>query len=262
MTFAKLLRLTWPLFKKHGLVFFLMVIIAFQYLQIRSLNERLKNPLIAPKVEEAAKAGTPAAPVVVNVSPPGLPNITVPPAMVFTQPAVPSFNTQPAQPPRVVAVTEPAFCKTREECERILGVANQTITVLGFVRAGTVVPVLIDGKVVNAPLAEDYKFSLNLALSERGIFHAVLPIGGPLGVTAVTTKTVVVEPVVIEKRVQSKLPYNLAFTPVDVIVTNRGATVFSGVSYQNYAYGGVYSVGLGYGWPGLAVRASFSIPVR
>lgn len=243
--------------KKHVLILLLIGVVVLQHLQIRGLREELRNPLVAPRVEEAAKAGTPQAPVTLNVEFPNLPSINVPPALVFTQPAVPSLDARPAEPPRVVAQTEPVFCRTREECERILQAAPQTIQVMGFVRRGTVVPVEIDGKVVNAPLAEDYRFSIDLALSERGVFHAVLPVDGPLGVTRVETRTVV-----DEKRAEPRLPYNLAFTVADVIVTNAGTVVFTGPTYQNYAYGGVYTIGVGYGWPGFAVRLGFDVPIR
>lgn len=90
---------------------------------------------------------------------------------------------------RIIVRTPPVFCQTREECDKIYQAAEQRINVSAAIRRGTVMPVLLNDKEVNLPLARDFPFELKLVMSERGIFHGLEFPGGPLKITEVRTET-------------------------------------------------------------------------
>ncbi len=90
---------------------------------------------------------------------------------------------------RVVTVTEPAPCRTEEECRRIFAASPQTVSVEARLRAGTPVPVEVDGEVREVRLARDVPLRVDLVQAEGGVFVAVQRPDNPVAVDRVVTQT-------------------------------------------------------------------------
>jgi hypothetical protein len=243
---------------------------AYDRLVVAPLREQLKNPLVdralLEKVLEAAKEGraAPERPLVINMAPQGAPPTVQPvPVQVFVQPPAPARPGEPPAQPKLVADSPAIYCRTKEECDRLYQRAPQALTVDAQVRAGTLVTVCLEalrdgacpeGRRANLPLAEPVKFTAQFVLSERGVFQALQVVGAPLEVTRVRTETRIDDRTIP----QDRLPYHLGFTPLAIL----GGQTFSGVEYLNRAFGGIYRVQIGYGYPGLVGGFSWTFPIR
>jgi hypothetical protein len=234
----------------------LAVVLVVALFMIRDISGQLKNALVDKKVQQAAAKGTEAKPIIITVPVPGPVVAGGAPqklqVTVYTQPATPAAPGQPAQPPKVVATAPAVPCISEADCRAKFGAAQQSIATDAQITPGTIATVCLvpldankvcpPGKEANLPLSKPLPFHLDLALTAKGVFTAIVPRGGPLEVTQVRTFTA------IEAKAASQtLTYHLAAPSIMMISTLSGITGIVGVSYQNYGpLGGVYKILPGY----------------
>ena len=151
----------------------------------------------------------------------------------------------------VRVVTPPVLCRTDEECRRIYGQSEQRITVDAALRAGTVVPVTVNGQEAQYPLSRDFPFQIKLVLSDRGVFHALDNPLLPVKPISVTTETVVLRPTVVG------LPYHLA-----LVAGTLGPVRYAGLEYQNRIGPAIYRVTVAHEFPGMVYGLSVILPLR
>jgi hypothetical protein len=244
--------------RKYWSQIILIVLLLAQVGQAALLRQALSNERIDVAIQRAVnEAAHLKQPVNVTVTPPG----ETRPLNVVVQPP-----TIPGGP--VIVQAPPVLCRTEEECRRIYGAAQQTITVSGEVALGTIVPVcLVDlvnnvcppASTANRPLARGMAFKINVVRLEGGAFTTVMVPGSPLRITQVETSTKPLE----VAAANVPLPYNLGLgvrliTPMDLSRT----VGFVGPLYQNYGWGGIYEVGIGLSTAGWAASFGYTLPLR
>ena len=258
--------------RKHWIVVVLAVLLAAQAGQTFMLRRALQAERIDPRLGGAATSSTPQ---VIYIQVPGAPAPINLPIHVFNEPQ-PTRPGEPPKPPIVVADAPKVPCRTDEECRAIFGRSEQTITVNAALKTGTVVTVCLVGLVngqcpagqtANRPLADAFKFNIDLIRIASGAYTALEPEFGKLEISNIVTRT---KPIDVAVGIPSKLPYNLGIG-AKIIATTQSISAFAGPVYQNYAFGGIYSLGVGGAVTclsgqgcntGLGVAVEFVIPIR
>lgn len=128
---------------------------------------------------------------------------------------------------RIVTTTEPVLCRTEEECRRLFSSVPQHVRVEARLKAGTPVPVEVDGQVQEVRLARDVPLQVDLVQTEGGVFVGVQRTDSPVAIDRVVTRTDV--PVASEQ--STDRPW--------AIVVGLSTDVGVGVSYELLRLGSV-----------------------
>lgn len=258
--------------RRYWMIVVLVILLVAQAGQTYMLRQALQAERIDPKISGAATSTTPQ---VIYIQVPGASSPINLPLNIFNEPQ-PVRPGEPPKPPVVVADAPKVPCRTDEECRAIFGKSEQTITVNAALKTGTVVAVcLVDlinsqcpaGQTANRPLAEAFKFKIDLIRIASGAYTALEPEFGKLEISNVVTRT---KPIEIVAGVSPKLPYNFGIG-AKVIATTQSISAFGGPVYQNYGFGGIYSLGVGGAVTclsaqgcntGLGVAVEFVLPIR
>ncbi len=195
-----------------------LVLVGYQHVEIGRLNAenaKLKvdyqNALENPKIITQLRDVPVDRPVPFKVTVPGETKVVT---VTVTKTVLVPGQT------RIVTVAPPVLCATVDECKRIFGASEQTITAQAHVRAGTIVPVLVNDVPTNLPLAADFPVHLTLVMDTRGVFSGVGEPDNVLQPDSVSTSTRVVIPVPPLKPKRW-----------DATVAVGASTLFGGVTY-------------------------------